>query len=82
MLVNFIITHFTFILSFSEVFTRDDIKLMISLTDYISNLSSRVALEKQMLARSKEPRSIPVGNETTNALRLFTIRWGCELIDL
>jgi len=62
-LVNFIITHFTFILSFSEVFTRDDIKLMISLTDYISNLSSRVALEKQMLARSKEPRSIPVGQE-------------------
>ena len=39
----------------------DDIKVMIDLSKFISSLSSRVALEKKMLAKSKEQGSIPVG---------------------
>lgn len=37
---------------------------MIDLTEFISSLSSRVALERKMLAKSKERGSIPVGKCT------------------
>ena len=42
---------------------------MISLSEYISNVSSKVDLEREMLARSKESGSIPVGKRTISVVK-------------
>ena len=52
-----------------EIFTAADVTLMISLSEYISNVSSKVDLEREMLARSKESGSIPVGKRTISVVK-------------
>ena len=47
-----------------EIFTAADVTLMISLSEYISKVSRKVSVEREMLARSKESGSIPVGKRS------------------
>ena len=59
----------TFHFFLPEIFTAADVTLMISLSEYISNVSSKVDLEREMLARSKESGSIPVGKRTISVVK-------------
>ena len=51
------------------MFTASDVRLMISMSEFIAKVSSRVAREQEMLSKSKQPGSIPIGNEKIKYIR-------------
>ena len=51
------------------MFTASDVRLMISMSEFIAKVSSRVAREQEMLTKSKQPGSIPIGNEKIKYIR-------------